>query len=119
MKKEDKLYIETELYKIISLNIEAQYNLDKFGNIVFKDRAKALQKISTVIENASKEREIPINEIEDYIIQICRGKVEEMQNPLFEQEETEIIFIIEEIKNRRFEENKQGDIPVKESKSLE
>ena len=114
MKKEDELYIESELYKIISLYAESDYELDKFGNIVFKNKAKVLQNIGTVIENVSKERVIPINEIEDYLIQICRGKVEEMQNPLFEQEETEIIFIIEEIKNRRLEENKEKELKTQE-----
>ena len=73
-----------------------------------------MQNISTAIERASKEKNIPIDEIEDYLIQICRGKVEEMQNPLFEQEETEIIFIIEEIKNRRLEENKEKELKTQE-----
>ena len=117
MKKEDELYIESELYKIVSLYAEADYELDKFGNIIFKDKSKVLQNISNVIDMASKEKNIPIDEIENYLIQVCKGKIEETQNPIFEREETEIIFIIEEIKNKRMEENKKEELKTQEPKT--
>lgn len=99
MKKEDKLYIESYVCKLVSLCAEADYRVDKFGNIVFKNKNKVIDNINKVILK-SKEQGIEASEeeIRDYLIKIYQ---ERSENPELTREAIEIISILELTKENK------------------
>lgn len=95
MKKEDELYIESYLCKIVALYAEGNYKTDKLGNIVFKDKNKVIENINKLIANSTKCMEASESEIRDYLIDVYKEK---SINPEFAREGTELISILEESK---------------------
>lgn len=93
MKEEDKLYIESYVCKLVSLCAEADYRIDKFGNIVFKDKNKVKNNIKKVILDASKELELSEDEVRNYLIKIYSEKI---INPEFTKEGEQLISLFQE-----------------------
>lgn len=112
MRKEDKLYIESYLCKVVALCAEVSYRIDKFGNIVFKDKNKVIENINKLISNSTKELEASESEIRDYLIHVYKEK---SINPEFAREGTELISILEETKQDKDKtENKVNNEQNKE-----
>lgn len=70
MKKNIKLEIENHLYKEISLILEAEYTIDKFDNVVYREggRKRALNKIKSILNEYEEEHNIPQKEIRKHLI---------------------------------------------------
>ena len=93
MKKEDKLYIESYVYKLVSLCAESNYKIDKFGNIVFNDKRRVIDNINKVIKDSKKQGiEASEKDIREYLIKIYQ---ERSENPEITREAIEIISILE------------------------
>lgn len=95
MRKEDEIYVELHILRLVSLCAEINYTTDKFGNIVFKDKNKVIENINKVISDSTKLLEASEDEVRDYLIQIYKNKIE---LPEFTKEGTEILSILEELK---------------------
>lgn len=95
MRKEDEIYIELHILRLVSLCAEINYTTDKFGNIVFKDKNKVIENINKIISDSTKIVEASEDEVRDYLIQIYKNKIE---LPEFTKEGIELISILEETK---------------------
>ena len=95
MRKEDKLYIESYLCKIVSLCAEANYKIDRLGNIVFKDKNKVIENINKLISESTQKLEASEEEIRNYLTYVYKQK---SINSEFAKEGTELISILEESK---------------------
>lgn len=118
MKLEDKLYIEEYLCKAVSLCLEAGYAIDKFGNMVFKDKNETIENINKLISDSTKEVEASESEIRDYLVHIYILKC---RNSEFIKESTELISILESTKqdteidkaNQNKDKNKSKEDDIK------
>ena len=96
MKEEDKIYIEIELSRIVSIYIEDEYDVDRLGNIIFRNKLRAIENIKNSILQTADKIGSSKEEIQDYLIKIYEEK---LQNPNFIREGTELISILKDIKN--------------------
>ena len=108
MLKEQKLYIELCLEKSISLTVEGNYDVDKFGNIIFKNKQALVEELNGIITDASQKIDIPSDEINEYLLRIYNEKSQRSKYP---KESLEIISLLQELG-----ENKKENKEEKESK---
>jgi len=113
MRKEDELYIELNLSKILELYIEANCGFDRLGNIIFEDKNKVKEKIYKAISDSAEELEASEEEIRNYLIKIYTSKC---SNENYIKEGTEIISILQEDKELKQEE-KNEDIKRREEET--
>lgn len=94
MKENIKLEIENDLYKEISLILEAEYTIDKFENVVYKEggRKRALDKIKSILNEYEEKHNIPQKEIRKHLIDSYAS----MQNNN-SKEYVELSFIFDDI----------------------
>lgn len=113
MKKENEIYIELHISKLIEVSAELEYTTDKLGNMIFKDKAKLKEDINELILNTSKEIDVSEEEIRDYLIKLYQDK---SQNKDFEKEGTDLILILQEL-GKDIEEDKDNKEDVKDKKN--
>lgn len=101
MNEEEKLYIESYICKMILLCAEANYKIDRFGNILFTDKNKVIEKMNQIILNSTNEIAASADEIRYYLIKIFKEK---SLNPEFYKEGMEVISLLETSKEK--EDNK-------------
>lgn len=95
LNKDDiEVLIENQLYELIVVAIENEYNIDKFNNFVYKEggRNRAVEKIKNAISLWEQKYNFPQNEIIEVIRKIFKtteSKCKEQRN--------EITKILEEI----------------------
>ena len=110
LSKDDvKALIENELYKIIQVAIEDEYDIDKFNNLIYKDggRKRAVDRIKNEINNWEEKYNIALNEIIEVIRKIfetTESKCKEQRNEITKI--LEVIKIEEQIKK----DIKEGNI---------
>ena len=104
MSEEQKLYIELYLEKYISLTVEGDYNLDKFGNLVFKNKTALVEQIANIINETEQKMNISAEEITECLLSIYKKKSEINKYPA---ESLEIISILGELNKKDKEETKQ------------
>lgn len=109
MKLEDELYIEAYLCKIIELRVESKYKIDKFGNIVYKDKNEVIEEVRKLVSNPPKELEASEDEIRNYLIHIYEQRI---INPEFKKEGTELISILRDTKQecKEIEDKNKGSL---------
>lgn len=83
MKDSDKILIELELYPIVKLLIESQYETEGIINseikesnrIIFKDREKAISMVREAIVNFSIEQKVDMLEVTYVLMSILEEKM--------------------------------------------
>lgn len=100
MKREEELYLESYVERLISLTVESGYKLDKLGNIVYKDKSKTVKQLSNTIKRVAKQTNLKEDEINDYLIKIYKGKCVEDA-----QEGKEIIGLLKELNSKNNQKN--------------
>lgn len=74
MKRESKLMIEQYLLTLIKMELEINSDIDRFGNIVYRNKKELIEKINRDIERESKELEEDIEEVKKYLVQILENE---------------------------------------------
>ena len=96
MKKEDELYIESYVCKLVSLCAEADYKIDRLGNIVFQNKKRVVKNINKIIlGEIAKGIEATEEEIYEYLIKIYQERSENLE---LTREANEIILILKSFK---------------------
>lgn len=101
MKREEELYLESYVERLISLTVESGYKLDKLGNIVYKDKSKTVKQLSNTIKRVAKQTNLKEDEINDYLIKIYKEKCAEDA-----QEGKEIVRLLSTLNKKDNNENK-------------
>lgn len=94
MNYEEKIYIEEYVEEIISLTVEAGYNIDKFGNIVHNNRKETIKQLRNIIESIANESNLDKEQIKNYLIEIYFDRINGVENA---QESKEIISLLNDI----------------------
>ncbi len=106
MLKEQKLYIELYLEKCISLTVEGDYHLDKFGNFVFKNKPALIEQIAHIISETGQEMNISAEEITECLLSIYKKRSKVNEHP---EESLEIISILGELNSKDEKKIKQNN----------
>lgn len=75
MKQEQKIYIELYVEKIVSMTVEAGYNVDKFGNIIYEDKTRTIEQLQKILDGVVNNTNLDIEEILDYLIEVYNKKI--------------------------------------------
>ena len=83
LNKQNIVEIEKYLFSAVRLLLEGQYNIEGVINpdnkdstkIILKNKKEAIKIISKEIRKFSLERNIPVNDVKDYLIQIIEEKL--------------------------------------------
>lgn len=74
MKKNSKLIIEQYLLTLIKMELEMDSDIDKFGNIVYRNKKELIEKINKDIERESRELEEDVEEVKKYLVRILENE---------------------------------------------
>lgn len=88
--------IENDLYRLIEANIEGEYDMDRFDNLVYKEGGKerAEQGIRTVIQEYAQENNLD----RDIIIEILKNAFSSM-SPAVKEEQKELMEILSSLES--------------------
>lgn len=107
MNHEEKIYIESHIERLVSMTVEAGYNVDRLGNIIYKDKSKTIEQLRKVLDDVVVNTNLDVEEIIDYLLEIYNGKINESN---FAQEYKEINNILASIKNLPEDDEKEIDV---------
>ena len=101
--KDVEAIIEWELYRKVKLIVEAQYNME--GNInlenkdstklIFKNKHEAIEKVAKEIEEFSKEHNVDIEYVKEYLLNIANSNFENWRRANPEKDISEFDFKID------------------------
>ncbi len=113
MQKEQEVYIESYLEKLVSLTVEANYKIDKFGNIVFENKKALIERIKDILLETGQELNMPVEEINECLLNVYKERSEHCENP---GEYLEIIELLQKL-NEDKEESKEKQTSEEKDKT--